>query len=90
VPRIHVAASENEVGSWLFSVTDNGIGIPDAHCKRIFEPFVRLTGRSKRKGSGLGLATCKKIVDRHLGSIWCESKQGSGTTFFFTLSAEPI
>ena len=86
-PRIQVAASENEGGGWLFSVSDNGIGIPDAHCKRIFEPFVRLTGRSKRKGSGLGLATCKKIVDRHLGSIWCESKQGSGTTFFFTLSA---
>jgi signal transduction histidine kinase len=86
-PSIQLAASESEGGGWLFSVTDNGIGIPDAHCKRIFEPFVRLTGRSKRKGSGLGLATCKKIVDRHMGSIWCQSKPGSGTTFFFTLSA---
>jgi signal transduction histidine kinase len=86
-PCIQVAASGIEGGGWLFSVTDNGIGIPEAHCKRIFEPFVRLTGRNKRKGSGLGLATCKKIIDRHLGSIWCQSKPGSGTTFFFTLSA---
>ena len=87
VPVLRVAASEKEDGGWLFSVTDNGIGIPDSHSKRIFEPFVRLTGRRKRKGSGLGLATCKKIVDRHLGSIWCQSKPGLGTTFFFTLSA---
>lgn len=89
-PHIHVAGSESQDGGWLFSVADNGIGIPEAQFKRVFEPFVRLTGRTKRKGSGLGLATCKKIVDRHGGSIWCESRQGSGTTFFFTLSAEPL
>jgi signal transduction histidine kinase len=84
-PSIHLAASDSEGGGWLLSVTDNGIGIPQAELKRVFEPFIRLS--RKRKGSGLGLATCKKIVERHRGSIWCQSTPGSGTTFFFTLSA---
>jgi signal transduction histidine kinase len=85
VPSIHLDASQSEGGAWLVSITDNGIGIPESQLKRVFEPFIRLNG--KRKGSGLGLATCKKIVERHGGSICCESKLGSGTTFFLTLSA---
>jgi signal transduction histidine kinase len=87
VARIHLEASRSEEGGWLFSVTDNGIGIPEAHLKRVFEPFVRLSNASKRKGSGLGLATCKKVVERHGGHVWCQSKPGLGTTFFFTLAA---
>jgi hypothetical protein len=79
----------------LFSVADNGIGIPKSQHKWIFEPFTRLTAGRDRDGTGLGLATCKKLIERHGGTIWCESKPGSGTVFFFTLPAvhsdvEPI
>ena len=86
-PSIEVDVSRTEGDAWLFSVADHGMGIPEAHFKRVFDPFVRLDETSKRKGSGLGLATCKKIVERHGGKIWCESKPGLGATFFFTLSA---
>jgi signal transduction histidine kinase len=86
VPAIHIDSSPAENGDALFSVADNGIGIPEAHLKRVFEPFVRLNGTGNRKGSGLGLATCKKVVERHGGIVWCESKPGRGTTFFFTLA----
>lgn len=90
VACIHLSASnrvvsEGDQNSWLFSVADNGIGIAEEHYKRIFEPFIRIKGSSKREGTGLGLATCKKIIDRHRGTIWCDSRLGSGTTFFFTL-----
>lgn len=84
IPAIHIAASPQE-GSWLFSVKDNGIGIPEKYYQRIFAPFKRLHGAGKYEGTGLGLATCKKIVERHGGNIWCESKEGQGATFFFTL-----
>jgi len=92
VPRIHVSAlnrvaSASDEESWLFSVADNGIGIPQAQHKRIFEPFTRLTAGRDREGSGLGLATCKKLIERHGGTIWCESQPGAGTDFFFTLPA---
>jgi signal transduction histidine kinase len=87
VAAVHVEATTGEDGSLLFSVRDNGIGIPEAQTKRVFEPFVRLNGAGKRKGSGLGLATCKKVVERHRGTIWCQSEPGVGTTFFFVLFA---
>jgi signal transduction histidine kinase len=92
VPRVHVSAlnrsaSDSEEGSWLFSVADNGIGIPKAQRKWIFEPFTRLTGGRDRDGTGLGLATCKKLIERHGGTIWCESQPGSGTVFLFILPA---
>ena len=84
------AVSERRANSWLFAVADNGIGIPEEHSNRIFEPFIRLKNAGKREGAGLGLATCKKIVERHGGTIWFESRQGSGTTFFFILpGADP-
>jgi signal transduction histidine kinase len=90
-PRIHLAATRRDEEAWLFSVTDNGIGIPEAHRKRIFEPFVRVSASSKRDGTGLGLATCRKIIERHQGKIWCESIAAagpdSGTAFCFTLPA---
>ncbi len=90
-PRIHLAATRGDEDAWLFSVTDNGIGIPEVHRKRIFDPFVRVSASSKRDGTGLGLATCRKIIERHGGRIWCESTAGSGsepgTTFCFTLPA---
>jgi signal transduction histidine kinase len=85
VPRIHVSARPQESGMWLFSVADNGIGVPEKDQKRIFESFTRLHGIGEYEGTGLGLATCRKIVARHGGAIWCESEEGHGTTIFFTL-----
>jgi signal transduction histidine kinase len=92
VACIHVSAlnqvnSGSETTACLFSVADNGIGIPKAQYKWIFEPFTRLSTGRNRDGTGLGLATCKKLIERHGGTIWCESKPGSGTVFHFTLPA---
>ena len=84
-PRVHVSASPERDGFWRISVRDNGIGIGQEFHHQIFEPFKRLHGRGKYEGTGLGLATCKKIVKRHSGTIWCESNQDGGTTFNFSL-----
>jgi len=82
-PRISVSAVENGQ-DWVFSVADNGIGIPPEYQAQIFGMFKRLHG-DEYPGTGIGLATCKKIVDRHGGSIWVESELGHGSRFSFTL-----
>ncbi len=84
-PCIVVDVKTGTDGKWLISVADNGIGMADASRQRIFEPFARLNSVEAYAGSGLGLATCQRIVGRHGGEIWCESILGKGTTFFFTL-----
>jgi len=84
-PLVHISAKLQGENVWLFSVQDNGIGIPEEYAQQVFEPFHRLHGVGKYEGTGLGLATCKKIVERHGGTISCASQEGQGTTFCFTL-----
>ncbi len=83
-PVIFISA-QRKGDEWMFNFTDNGIGIKEQHLKKVFEPFKRLDITPEFEGSGLGLATCKKIIERHKGSIWCESTVGLGSTFCFTL-----
>jgi two-component system, sensor histidine kinase and response regulator len=88
VPQITLSV-EPLPQAWRFGIHDNGIGIEAEHLGQIFEAFHRLHDAQSYPGSGIGLATCQKIVERHGGQIWAESQPGLGSTFYFTLQAVP-
>jgi PAS domain S-box-containing protein len=83
-PKIEISANKRE-NEWLFAVKDNGIGIEQWFSERIFIVFQKLHDHKKYPGSGIGLALCKRVIEKHGGKIWFESETGKGTTFFFTL-----
>jgi light-regulated signal transduction histidine kinase (bacteriophytochrome) len=88
-PRVEVQAHDREQ-EWEFVVSDNGTGIPPQHATRVFEAFHRVHGWDAFPGVGLGLATCKKIVESAGGRIWVESRLGHGSAFHFTIPKRPL
>lgn len=87
-PRVHLSAERRDE-LWLFSVSDNGVGIAPEHAEGIFEMFDRGGATARTPGTGIGLAVCRRIVERHGGRIWVHSRPGDGATFFFSLPAAP-
>jgi light-regulated signal transduction histidine kinase (bacteriophytochrome) len=87
IPKIHISAQQSS-DSVTFAVKDQGIGIEPQYFSRIFQIFQRLFPSNEYEGTGIGLAICKRIIERHDGTIWVESEPGKGSTFFFNIPAQ--